>query len=143
MLICYKKWHVIDSQTTKYKYNQSNSIKLESESIKSSLCDYSDPYILVTGDKTVNAGDDTHVAFKNCASFSTCKTEINDVFVDEQITFKLQCLYTIWLNMVIIIQIYQEVYGCLKEMNLQLIMLIWVLMITVQKSQWSHWSNGV
>ena len=26
--------------------------------------------------------NDTDVAFKNCASFSTCKTVINDVFVD-------------------------------------------------------------
>ena len=27
--------------------------------------------------------NDTHVAFKNCAQFSTCKTEITDVFLDE------------------------------------------------------------
>ena len=37
-------------------------------------------YILVTGNITVNAGNNTHTAFKTCASFSTCKTEINDVF---------------------------------------------------------------
>ena len=24
-----------------------------------------------------------HVVFKNCATFSTCKTEINDVLIDE------------------------------------------------------------
>ena len=29
-----KKWYVIDSQTAKGKYNQSNSIKFESEIIK-------------------------------------------------------------------------------------------------------------
>ena len=28
-----KKWYVIDSQTTKDKYNQNNSIKFETESI--------------------------------------------------------------------------------------------------------------
>ena len=27
--------------------------------------------------------NDTHVAFENCATFSACKTEINDVFIDE------------------------------------------------------------
>ena len=53
------------------------------ESIKSSLCDYSDAFILVTGDITVTANDNTDVAFKNCAPFSSCKTEINDVFIHE------------------------------------------------------------
>ena len=45
--------------------------------------DYSDPFILVTGDTTVIADSDIDVAFKNCARLSTCKTEINDVFIDE------------------------------------------------------------
>ena len=78
-----KKWYVIDSQTTKGKYKQSDTIKFETETIKSSLCDYFDAFILVTGNITVNAANDTDVAFKNCAPFSTCKTVINDVFVDE------------------------------------------------------------
>ena len=78
-----KKWYVIDSQTTKGKYKQGDTIKFETETIKSSLCDYSDAFILVTGNITVNAANDTDVAFKNCAPFSTCKTVINDVFVDE------------------------------------------------------------
>ena len=65
-----KKWYVIDSQTAKDKYNQSNSIKFESESIRSSLCDYSDAFILVTGDITG-------------APFYTCKAETNDLFIDD------------------------------------------------------------
>ena len=40
-----KKWYVIDSQTAKGKYNQNNSIKWETESIKSSLCNYSDGFL--------------------------------------------------------------------------------------------------
>ena len=48
-----------------------------------SLCDYSDTFILVTRDITVTADNNTDVAFKNYAPFSTCKTEINDVFIDE------------------------------------------------------------
>ena len=36
-----KKWYVIDSQMTKGKYKQGDTIKFETESIKSSLCDYS------------------------------------------------------------------------------------------------------
>ena len=78
-----KKWYVIDSQTTKGKYKQGNTIKFETGTIKSSLCDYSDAFILVTGNVTVAANNDTDVAFKNCAPFSTCKAVINDVFADK------------------------------------------------------------
>ena len=78
-----KKWYVIDSQTTKGKYKQGDTIKFETETIKSSLCDYSDAFILVTGNITVAANNNTDVAFKNCAPFSTCATKINDAFVDE------------------------------------------------------------
>ena len=41
-----KNWYVIDSQTTKGKYMQSDTIKFETETIKSSFCDYSDAFIL-------------------------------------------------------------------------------------------------
>ena len=75
--------YVIDIQTAKGKYNQNKSIKFEKESITSSLCDYSDAFILVTGDITVNAVNDKYVSFKNCATFSMCKAEISDVFIDE------------------------------------------------------------
>ena len=71
-----KKWYVIDSQIATGKYDPNNSIKFETRSIKSSFCDYSDPFILVTGDITVTAGNETDVAFKNCAPFSKCKIEL-------------------------------------------------------------------
>ena len=54
-----KEWYVIDSQTAKNKYNQNNSIKFETEAIKSSFCDYADAFILVTGDVRVN--DDVYM----------------------------------------------------------------------------------
>ena len=78
-----KKLYVADSQTAKGKYDQNNFIKFETESIKSSFCDYSDALVLVTGNITVTANNNADVAFKKCAPFSPCKTEINDVFVDE------------------------------------------------------------
>ena len=67
-----KKWYATDSQTAKDKYNENNSIKFETESIKSSLCDYSHSFTLVIGNIIVTANNDTDVAFKNCAPFSTC-----------------------------------------------------------------------
>ena len=81
--ICCKKWYAIDSQTTKGKYKESDAIKFETETIKSSLCVYFDEFILVTGNITVTADDNTYVAFKNRAPFSTCTLVINDVFVDK------------------------------------------------------------
>ena len=59
--------------------------------LKSSLCDYNDLYILVKGTITVNntaAADDgannvnKKVIFKNCAPFTDCKSEINNVKID-------------------------------------------------------------
>ena len=78
-----KKWCFTDSQTAKDRHNPNNSIKFETETIKLNLCDYSDALILITGYITVTANNDADIAFKNCAPFSTCKTEIIDVFVDE------------------------------------------------------------
>ena len=69
-----KNCYVIDSQTAKDKYYLNNSINFLTKSIKSSLCDYSEAFILVTGDITVTAENDTDVAFKNYAPFSTRTT---------------------------------------------------------------------
>ena len=41
------------------------SIKLRQKNIKQSLCDYSDAYILVTGDVRGTNGECTNVAFKS------------------------------------------------------------------------------
>ena len=56
--------------------------KFEKETIKSSLCDYYDTFILVTGNITVTTNNNTDVASKNCALFSTCTAKINDIFLD-------------------------------------------------------------
>ena len=45
--------------------------------IKPNLCDYSDAYILVTGD-IENKANNASVAFRNCAPFTKCSTHIND-----------------------------------------------------------------
>ena len=92
-----KNWYIIDSET-KGSCSHHDPIKLLTKPIESSLYDYSDAYILVTGNIAVTrtiaaaAGDNhqrkqpldaaTQVAFKNCAPFKDCRTEINDTFVD-------------------------------------------------------------
>ena len=47
-----KKWYVIDSES-KSNYSHPDPIKLLTKSKESSLCDYSDAYILVRGNITV------------------------------------------------------------------------------------------
>ena len=65
-------------------YSDANPIKILTNSLESSVCDYSDAYILVTGNIAVTGGDaNTNVAFKNCAPFSECTAEINDTFIDK------------------------------------------------------------
>ena len=76
-----KKWYVIVSQTAKDIYNQNSSIKFETESVKISLCYYSDEFILVKGDILVAANNDTHVGFKKFAPFFTYKAEIDYIFI--------------------------------------------------------------
>ena len=77
-----KKWYFIDSET-KGSYSHHNPMKFLTGSLESSLCDYSDAYILVTGNIAVTGGNqNTKVAFKNCPPFKDCRTEINDAFVD-------------------------------------------------------------
>ena len=78
-----KKWYLIDSES-KSNYSHENPIKFLTSSLESNLCDYSDAYILVTGNtNVVGADDNTKVAFKNCALFRKCRTEINETFIDE------------------------------------------------------------
>ena len=81
--IATKKCYVIDSET---KRNQSyeNLIKFLTSSLESSLCDYSDAYVLVEGNiAVVGANNNTKIASKNCAPFRKCRTEINETFIDE------------------------------------------------------------
>ena len=65
-------------------------VKFKTTMLKSSLCDYSDAYILVKGTITVTntaAADvdanntNKKVIFKNCAPFTNCISEINNTQV--------------------------------------------------------------
>ena len=81
-----RKWYVINDQNnTDYGEGNEDSttVKFETKVIKSNLCDYSDAYILVTGNITATGlGSNTRVPFKNCPPFTKCITHINDEHVD-------------------------------------------------------------
>ena len=112
-----KKWYVIDSEP-KGNYSHKNPIKFLTSSLESNLCDYSDVYVLITGNIVVAGADNnTKVAFKNCAPFRKCRTEINETFIDEADFINITMPMYNLIDTVIIILIHQEVSGNLKEMK--------------------------
>ena len=69
-----KKWYIIGNES-KGNYLHHNPIKFLIKSIESSLCDYSNAYILVTGNIAATPNNAaTQVIFKNCAPFEKCRT---------------------------------------------------------------------
>ena len=100
-----RNWVEVNDESRR-TYNLNGQIKFKTTMLKSSLCDYSDAYILVKGKVTItgNAGPerdpdnprteaqllalrqaderDKGVAFKNCAPFTNCISEINNTQVD-------------------------------------------------------------
>ena len=81
--IATKKWYIIESESNgNYSYHNPKFFLIKS--IESSLCDYSDAYILVTGNITATPDNDvTQVVFKNCAPLEKCSTEVNSALVNE------------------------------------------------------------
>ena len=81
-----RKWYIINDQNNgQYGTGNKNdsTIKFETKVIKPNLSDYSDAYILVTGDiKVAGVAANTNVAFKICAPFTRCVTHINDEHVE-------------------------------------------------------------
>ena len=78
-----KKWYIIDSETS---YSHHNPIKLLTKSIESSLCDYSDAHVLVTGNIAVTGGNaNIKVAFKNCAPFNNAGQKLMVLLLMKQI----------------------------------------------------------
>ena len=72
-------------------YSPNKQIRFKTAMLRSSLCGYSDAYILVKGNITVNntatdsaAANNTNktVIFKNCAPFTNCISKINNTQID-------------------------------------------------------------
>ena len=86
----HKKWVEINDES-RGTYNVNSQVKFKTLMLKSSLCDYSNAYILVKGTITVNNtaaaytdanNNNKKVIFKNCAPFTNCISEINNTQVD-------------------------------------------------------------
>ena len=81
-----KRWCIINDQNTGNSAygngEDGTTIKFEIKVIKPNLCDYSDAYILVTGN-IQNKPANSVVAFKNCTPFRTCDVTINNEHVEK------------------------------------------------------------
>ena len=85
-----RNWIEINDES-RGAYNINSQIKFKTTILKSSLCDYSDAYILVKGTITVNntaaqgaAANNTNkkVIFKNCAPFTNFISESSNTQID-------------------------------------------------------------
>ena len=71
-----KKWFEVYNQSEK-NYNPNKKIKIKTSMLRSDLCDFSDAYIVVEGDITLEGDNDANkrnknLAFKNNAPFINC-----------------------------------------------------------------------
>ena len=126
-----KNWVEINDES-RGAYDVNSQIKFKTTMLKSSLCDYSDSYILAKGKITINGRGadaaarqaderDKGVAFKNCAPFISCISEINNTQVDNAKDIDIVMpMY----NLIEYSDNYaktQEVYGNILEMNQMMI----------------------
>ena len=66
------KYWVEINDDSRGKYNINSQIKFKNSMLRSRLCDYSDVYILVSG----------NIIVKNCAPFTNCISETNNKKID-------------------------------------------------------------
>ena len=81
-----KKWIEVYDQSGG-NYNVNKEIRIKTSMLRSDLCDYSDAYIVVKGDITLEGDNDANkrnknLAFKNNAPFINCISKINGVKTD-------------------------------------------------------------
>ena len=81
-----KKWIEVYDQSEK-NYNPNKEIRIKTSMLRSDLCDFSDAYIVVEGDITLEGDNDANkrnknLAFKNNAPFINCISKINGVKID-------------------------------------------------------------
>ena len=84
-----KKWIEVHDQSgsAEDRYKPSKQIRFKTSMLRSDLCDFSDAYIVVKGDITVEGNNNAikrnkNLVFKNNAPFINCITKINGIKID-------------------------------------------------------------
>ena len=81
-----KKWIEVYDQSEK-NYSVNKEIRIKTPMLRSDLCNFSDAYIVVKGDITLEGDNDANkhnknLAFTNNAPFTNCISNINGVQID-------------------------------------------------------------
>ena len=81
-----KKWIEVYNQSEK-NYSVNKEIRIKTPMLRSDLCDFSDAYIVVNGDITLEGDNNAnkcnkHLTFKNNAPFISCISKINGIKID-------------------------------------------------------------
>ena len=81
-----KKWIEVYDQSEE-NFSNSKEIRIKTSMLRSDLCDFSDAYIVVKRDITLEGDNDANkrnknIAFKNNAPFINCISKINGVKID-------------------------------------------------------------
>ena len=81
-----KKWIEVYDQSEK-NYSVDKEIRIETSIIRSELCDFSDAYIVVKGDITLEGDNNAskrnkNLTFKNNAPFISCISKTNGIKID-------------------------------------------------------------
>ena len=87
-----KKWVEVHDQSgsAEDRYKPSKQIRFKTSMLRSDLCDFSDAYIVVKGDITLEKENrrgfidirNRFLAFKNNATLTNCISKINNVLID-------------------------------------------------------------
>ena len=81
-----KKWIEVYNQSEK-NYSVNKEIRIKTPMLRSDLCDFSDAYIVVKGDITLEGDNNANkrnknLTFKNNAPFISCISKINGIKID-------------------------------------------------------------
>ena len=82
-----KNWVEVNDES-RGTYNVNSQIKFKTSMLRSSLCDYSDAYILVNATITIpntaaaDPNNRKNIIFKNCVPFTSCISKINNTQID-------------------------------------------------------------
>ena len=111
-----RKWCIVNDHNNG-NYSQGDDVqsivKFDTEIVRSFLCDYSDAYILVTGDiKVQNGNHATRVAIKNCHPFARASFKLNN---EQVVTADNLDLTMILYNMVEYSDNYADTTGSLYQ----------------------------
>ena len=107
-----KKWYIVNDQNNG-QYQDTATIKFNTEVIKPNFCDFGDAYILVTGNVKITGGAaNTRFCFKGPSPFTRCFFHLNETHIETAENFTLVMKHC---NLIEYSDNYQDTVGSLYQ----------------------------